>query len=191
MTANGSVVKNGDVLTGSQELRIYGINLDSDDVALYFNNVQYTPLFKGDGYFGYILGDNGVVNIVVNGSVLMTFSVSGIVVPDVLPNSFVCKLRKDINTWLYEESVTNSNCINFPHVVTGDYTQFYLQVGSQQLAWQDKDQDNWELSNGTIETLALSGERRTVLVMTVTDPDKVCYLQYKEFIVAVFNYTNN
>lgn len=190
VTANGVVVENADSLTGSQELRVYIDDNDGDDVRLFFNDVEYTPLFRGDGYLGYILGDNGLCRLYSGESLYMTFSVSGLVVPDVLPNTFVCRLRKDVTTWLYEDTVVDSNCINFPHAVTGDYTQFYLQVGSTQLEWRDDDQNNWSIHNGEITTLSLSGEKKTVLVMEVVDPDKVCYLEYKGFIVAVFNYTN-
>lgn len=191
MTANGSVVKNGDVLTGSQELRIYGVDLESANFALYFNNIQYTPLFKGDGYLGYILGDNGVVNIVVNGSVQMSFTVSGIVVPDVFPTTIIMALKAEdsLSSVGDVDKVTfQGKCLNYPHKSTEALPYFRMSL----MLSEDISEDDFQYVNCSINNTQWNGTiNYRIWNFSVLNADEPAYVIYNGFIFAVFNYDNN
>ena len=188
VTANGSAVDNAEVLQGSQQLRVYGTNLPGN-MKLFFDGVEYTPLFKGDGYLGYILGDNGTVTLFLNGRLYMTFSVSGVIVPDSLRKG-VGIGQKDIVSL---NASTGSNyefenvyCLNYDYKANEElpyFSLFHYCTGSYDVS--DYEFFNCALEQGT----RLSSDIGNALCVSVVDASDVAYITYKDFIIAVFNYT--
>lgn len=191
MTANDSDVSDGDTLTGSQVVRVYGENLTSPFVTLTFGDVEYTPLYHGEGYIEFILGDNGTATINVDGGQFMSFEVEGIVVPSVLPADFRGYQRNDVTTLIGDEgvinrlNVNNANCINYPHIFNEEYPYFLILFFSDELLSTD-----FGFNNCTLNTMRYtSGSNR--LNVSVIDPNEVAYITYQGFIIAVFNYTTD
>ncbi len=189
VTANGSAVVEGETLTGSQELIIYGINLSARSVKVYFEGIEYTPLSVEGGSMQYIIGNNGTVRITANGEEYMTFSVSGVTVPSELPTNITGYLKNVKNVQLYAgtykdaQSVVAGYCINYPHKPDTEYPYFLFRF----VASMDE-QSDWVGHNCTIDLFS-GAEGDTRLIPAVTDASQVAWLEYKGFIVAVFNYT--
>lgn len=189
VTANGSAVVEGETLTGSQELIISGTNLSARSVKVFFEGVEYTPLSVEGGSMSYIIGNNGTVRITANGAEYMTFSVSGVTVPSELPANITGYLKNVKNVQLYAgtykdaQSVTSSYCINYPHKPDAEYPYFLFRF----VASMDE-QSDWVGHNCTIDMFS-GAEGDTRLIPAVTDASQVAWLEYKGFIVAVFNYT--
>lgn len=190
VTANGVVVRNNDSLTGSQELRVYGNNLDSNNFQLKFNGVEYTPLEQGDGYLGYLIGDNGRVELYLNDVLYLSFSVSGIVVPTELALRKRAVQRIGKSAAILEGAFKNYreasvNCLNYPFVVD-DYPNFaFALYGTiDSLSVDDIGLHNCTINNNASSTGTL------ILNLSVDDIDEPAYITYKDFIVFVFNYTN-
>lgn len=189
MTANDSDVSDGDTLTGSQVVRVYGENLTAPFVTLTFGDVEYTPLARGEDYIEFILGDNGVAIINVDGSRFMSFEVEGIVVPSFLPADFRGYQRNDVTTLIGDDgvinrlNVNNANCINYPQIFNEEYPYFLILVFSDELLSAD-----FGFNNCALNTLRYtSGSNR--LNVSIVDSNKVAYITYQGFIIAVFNYT--
>lgn len=190
VTANGSAVSSGDSLEGSQELRVYGSNLYGDNFSLTFNGVEYTPLFNGDGYVGFIIGDNGTVQIHCNGRLYMTLQVSGIVIPADLPTRMVCSQKSDTipsgggaNVVIYDEV----NCANYPYRTTGLYPnyRFVIRVNSTATS------NDFDFTNATLLAHDTDGSPTDVrMILQPIDGASPIVVRYKDFIVAVLNYVN-
>ena len=189
VTANGSAVSEGDSLEGSQTVRIYGSNLYTRDVCLKFNGVLYTPLFFGNGFLEYIIGDNGTVKITLRGQDYLNFSVGGIEVPSELPKN-MAMLQKDssepiLQGLINQESVIG-NCINYPYVCTEEYPNFLFRPS---LGDSEEDLQYFTTSNCQITNHDFTSNWKIRLVLSPQDRSLPCYVMWKGFIVAVFNYT--
>ena len=191
MTANDSDVSDGDTLTGSQVVRVYGENLTAPFVTLTFGDVEYTPLIRGDGYIEYILGDNGVATINVDGRYFMSFEVEGIVVPSIVPTNFGAFQKSDTSIYAEEGTVINNttirdvNCINYTEVVNENFPNFLFFIVSE---------GDLSVELGFYNcTLNLSGyvSPTSRLNVSVINPNEVAYITYQGFIIAVFNYTTD
>lgn len=190
VTANGAIVSNAETLTGSQELRVYIGDGSADDIRLTFNGVEYTPLLSGDGYIGYILGDNGECKIFVNGRVYMSLNVAGIVVPSSLPSLLNMSQRPSNLSGSRNPVEEVTKCLNYPFVKLEDFPVFFLKVGSQALPFEDEDIDNYDAVNASFDFHLGSQDYETWIRLLVDDDSKPAYLTYKGFIIAVFNYSN-
>lgn len=190
VTANGSAVSSGDSLEGSQELRVYGRNLYGDNFSLTFDGVEYTPLFSGDGYVGFIIGDNGTVQIYCNGRPYMTLQVSGVVVPADLPTKMTCSQKASVDFITLGanfRSFNNANCANYPFRVSGNlqYFRYDIQVDSTATS------DDFDFTNATLMANDTSGSPTTVrMILQPVDLESPVVVRYKDFIVAVLNYVN-
>lgn len=190
VTANGAVVSNAETLNGSQELRVYLGDVSADDVRLTFDGVDYTPLFQGDGYIGYILGDNGECKIFVNGRLYMSFSVVGIVVPSGLPaylTMFQTATAGASMTPSQNQKHVTADCINYPYLSTDALPFFVMTVPAYVVG--SYVEEEWDFVNCSYEGNTTSATT-TYVKVNITDPTSVAYMKYKGFIVAVFNYTN-
>lgn len=189
VTANGSAVNEGDTLTGSQELRIYGDNLNTRDIRLSFNGVDYVPLSSGDDYMEYLIGDNGTVKISLNGRNYLSFSVSGVEVPSVFPCNMTAMQKLNSSVTGEQGSSINlitfysANCMNYRFKIDEDYPYFLFFLTLTNL-----DQEDFEFFNCSLNTFA-SDDNLTRINVSVTNPDEVAYITYQGFIFAVFNYT--
>lgn len=188
VTANGSAVSQGDTLTGSQELSILGDNLSTDSVKLYFNGTLYTPLGLSGGALQYIIGNNGTVRITCNGSDYMSFTVSGITVPDGLPNTLYMDQRKaDFSGAKNAKTVPEGYCINYPYRYDPTAALFYLRIGSADEPFTDL--TGFTGSNCEVSNIQAAGANQVVAVgRNIVDMTMPAYIMYEGFIVAVFNY---
>ena len=190
VTANGSAVAEGSTLEGSQELIISGTNLSTRSVKVLFNGVEYTPLSTGVGSMSYIIGDNGTVRIVVNGHTYLNFSVSGIVVPTGLPCRMDAGLKNASSaTWSTANmsdiiELVDVSCIQYPVKSVEDYPYFLIRF-----FFVESDMENFTFVNCTLNANS-AGSSSTQLNVSVTDASQVARIEWKGFIVAVFNYTN-
>lgn len=191
MTANDSDVSDGDILTGSQVVRVYGKNLTAPFVTLTFGDVEYTPLVQGEGYIEYLLGDNGTATINVDGSPIMSFEVGGIVVPSVLPNRLLMAQVQGSSDIINPRQVQSGNCINYPFVYNASYPVFRLGCGEAEREWRDNDPNSWEGVNCTLRYVLPAGAASMYVRAELIDYEAVAYIKYKGFIVAVFNYTTD
>lgn len=188
VTANGSAVDNAEVLHGSQQLRVYGTNL-SGNLQLFFNDVEYTPLTSGDGYLGYILGDNGTVELHLNGRLYMTFRVDDVVIPEDLP--YYMELTQRVGDTSSSDMTNKSiyrtdNCANYPYLKSEDYPYFGFRIGNNTKPFQA-----FSDLAGHNCTLLRSGTSDVYVYCSanVINADEPAYITYKGFIIAVFNYT--
>ena len=189
VTANGSAVSDNDLLVGSQELRVYGEYLYGDNFSLTFNGVEYTPLFRGDGYLGFIIGDNGVIEIRANGRYYMSFTVEDVVVPEELPTKMFMEQWNVSAESVNRKTVNSTNCLQYPYLRNDDHPIFAISIGKTSRPLVDEDTEDWTLMNCSLFRIFTRDNERTVLAMRVTDVTQPAYLMYKGFIVTVFNYT--
>lgn len=191
MTANDSDMSDGDTLTGSQVVRVYGENLTAPFVTLTFGGVEYTPLGQGEGYIEYLLGDNGTATINVDGSSFMSFEVEGIVVPDIMPT--------DMSAALYATGDNNlsnpteilqyaGNCMNYPILATEEKP--YIGVSFNWPSDAGLQQSDFSIFDGTITFFSYQANRWRFRIRP-TDPSKPVYLLYGSFIIFVGNYTTD
>lgn len=191
MTANDSDVSDGDTLTGSQVVRVYGENLTAPFVTLTFGDVEYTPLTQGEGYIEFILGDNGTATISVDGEEFMTFSVEGIVVPEGLPSTMAMwrKYYYDGGVdGLADKKEVTANCINYPYIVTEELRAFRFRP---RLGNSDADRDKFSFVNCECIFNAWNTATQISLNLRPIDANKPCIVKWEDFIIAVFNYTTD
>lgn len=190
VTANGSAVSQGATLTGSQTVVITGLNLTRQSVKLRFNNTLYTPLESSDDSQTFIIGDNGSVSIYVNNSLYISFSVSGVVVPDILPASLWMFTTQNTafptNNRSQQEHVT-ANCINYDHMVTETDKNLLLWIYNVS---ESLDESDFTIVNGSIIAFGADGSARNALLIEPTNSDDIVQVRYQGFIIAVANYTN-
>lgn len=190
VTANGSAVRDFDELQGSQQLRIVGRNLNTGNVRLMFNNSEYTPLEIGDDYLGYLISDNGDVQIYLNDRPYMNFSVEDVTIPEEAPFEFVMSQQLDASNRINRVQLHDANCLNYPYRYNEDYPYFVMQVGQASNPFDDTDTSNYEFINCTANVASTSGGAAVLFTISVTDTEEVAYIKYKDFIIAVFNYSN-
>lgn len=190
VTANGVEVENADSLNGSQEILIYGSNLNSDNLHLTFNGEDYVPLFSGEDYIGYILGENGLCQIWFNGNLYMSFIVQGNTVPEGFPTLLRAYQKSNTSTNFNRikdgsEMVVRGICLNYPKIVDEEFPNYFLRASSV----LDPTADYWSLTNCIFNDYGIvSDEFR--LNLSVIDAEKLSYVEYKGKIIFVFNYAN-
>lgn len=189
VTANGSPVRNAQLLTGSQVIRVYGEGLSGDAFVFSHNNVQYTPLAVGEDYVEFILTDNGNYFIYANGSLYMSFRVQGIVMPSVMTGRVIA-VQADNTQPTGTEGVINSQittdgCLNYPYKATEGYPYYRLFIYGSFTA---DDLANFTPVNCTIEGSSIQAGPDARVILSVDDDTKPCYLSYDGYIVFVGNY---
>lgn len=190
VTANGVVVRNNESLTGSQELRIYGSNLDNSNYKLTFDDTEYTPLDQGDGYLGYLIGDNGTVRIYLNDELYMVLSVSGVVVPDNFPLEMTAvQAESGDNTLsgLHNYWTVTGNCNNYARLENESYPWFMLLIALT--GYTPPDEEDLSFHNCT-KVYYVTNSNRRCLKVTVDDNTKPAYVMCGNHIMWVFNYSN-
>ena len=191
MTANDSDVSDGETLTGSQVVRVYGRNLTAPFVTLTFGDVEYTPLAQGEGYIEFILGDNGTATINVDGSRFMSFEVEGVVIPEGLP----CLIRGcqtyETASSVQSQSRINNKTINsgvridYNYVQNNQYPHFFFVFYLTETSEQD-----YEYYNCSVNAQQQYNNFVGINV-DVIDVSKPAWVTYQGFIIAVFNYTTD
>lgn len=189
MTANGTEISDGESLSGSQVVRVYGSNLTPPYFSLMFNGVEYTPLDYGEGYVEYVLQDNGTYEIRNEHDVVMSFEISGVTVPSELPRRMLM-FQTDENASnpnpAYRQNVMDResvNCINYNYKYNEAYQYFGYALWIVELDLSRLSFYNCSINKST--QLA----NRFACTLIVIDTSKPAYVQLDGFIVAVFNYT--
>ena len=189
MTANDSDVSDGDKLTGSQVVRVYGQNLTYPFVTLTFGDVEYTPLYRGEGYIEFILNDNGTATINVDGSRFMSFEVEGVVVPTGLPTYIAMGQAETPNGTSINVMQGNLTCLNYPRLVDETHQYFRLVISGSNPPWGETDFNDFEGHNCNIQRVGDPRPDQLRIAAFVEDKENVAYITYQGFIIAVFNYT--
>lgn len=192
VAVNGSEVTNlyGHTLEYHEyiTLVITGDGMNSENVYLEHEGVRYTPMAVDGSSWTYLLGDNGINRIYVNGSLYGAIKISGLVPPEFCPFSAVIAMRPtDSLSGNYDDLVNREifssvNCINYASVVSQSLQYFFIDFGSREI-----DFSTFELHNCEI---ARSSSTATInrVSLTVTDDSKPAYIVLDDFIIAVFNY---
>ena len=184
-------MSDGDTLTGSQVVRVYGENLTAPFVTLTFGDVEYTPLVQGEDYIEFILTDNGAAIIAVDGSRFMSFEVEDIVTPTELTGEVSAVLRDSGNQNKPGSfRSTNGGCLNYPQQVDDTWVRFYMFVffnEGVEVSVNDITTENCSIADFNFSAYT----KRADFYLTPTDPNRVCYLVYNGFIFFVGNYTTN
>ena len=189
MTANGTEISDGASLSGSQVLRVYGYNLTPPYFSLRFNGVEYTPLDYGDGYVEYVLQQNGTYEIRNEHDVVMEFEIEGIVVPEGFPNSFAMSIRNEHGGDAQDVMNYSGYCINYPYMATESHPLYRVIVGSSQVHFVELDENRYNAHNCSLSLMAASDNNRTILSMLPDNAELPCWVEFDDFIIAVFNYT--
>ena len=201
---NGSVIYQKGVTSGrfrieateGGELEIQGTGLNSRDVKLGFfdgsQTIEYTPLEVTDGSWKYILGSNGYFTLVGNKFLLGSLTLSGIEAPAELFNYILMK-QKDDDVAASQGGINSrtilGNCINYNYKASAEYPYFYLSI--RVVKDSSPSQDDFVAHNCSINNWNIYSEEPfdTVRInLSPTEPGEACYIDYKGFIVAVFNY---
>lgn len=189
---NGSEIPSlyGRILTYNQSVTLVltGIGMNSENVYLEHNGVRYTPLSVDDSKWTYVLGDNGTNRIYVNGRFYGGVSISGIVIPSVLPGDLrmaqTAATAKPIDSAdLFNSSYAyGTNCINYARPVDQEHPNFFLAIISQ-----SEDPGVITASNATI-LVDDSQYGSWIVLCSVIDATQPACIMLDGFIVAVFNY---
>ena len=189
MTANGTEISDGESLSGSQVLRVYGSNLTPPYFSLWFNGVEYTPLDYGDGYVEYVLQDNGTYEIRNEHDVVMEFGISNVVIPEGLP-AYMSMRQNNANNTDYINSLSRvDKCFNYPFLLNDSYPIYQLQIGRADNPFVPTVIDDFTGHNCSVTRSSASTDDRTLIRATILERSIPAYIEYKGFIVAVFNYT--
>ena len=186
MTANGTDISDGESLSGSQIVRVYGSNLTPPYFSLWFNGVEYTPLDYGDGYVEYQLQNNGTATIYTDDSPFMSFEVEGVIVPEVLPMLMKLQQTSSDNQHINVRQ-QNVNCLNYNYAFNSDYPFFsYQWYRTNVLAGIDRNDFGYYNCSAVLYN---QNKDQILQRLELDNEDEVAYITYQGFIVAVFNYT--
>ena len=193
VAVNGSVnpLINGRIVTYNQPvtLVITGEDMTPESVYLEHDGVRYTPLsIEEDGSWVYILSENGTNKIYVNGVLYGGVSLSGITIPEGLPNFIQIRLSRESTSGpsdsIMRIEVANAVCVNYPHKATEEYSWFQIFIGSSAKTFQEDDGFTFVGCTGSAEPY---GELYTrIAVQASSSP---AYVMYRNVVVAVFNYS--
>ena len=189
MTANDSDVSDGDILTGSQVVRVYGENLTAPFVTLTFGGMEYSPLAQGEGYIEFILTDNGTAIIAVDGNRFMSFEVEGITIPSIMSGHVSARLA--VNASDYNgpyTAVSENGVLMYPHKTDSNYP--FIKPTITMVGIPRDITGDMTCVNCQIENRAISGNNLSIWISPI-DSDKLCYMIYEEFIFFVSNYTTD
>lgn len=184
MTANDSDVSDGDTLTGSQVVRVYGENLTAPFVTLTFGGVECTPLYQGEDYAEFFLGDNGTAVIAVDGNQFMSFEIEDVTIPSALSGR------------VFGGQVEGSDIINTETIYDGNLMYPYLAPlpdgRFRVILWGSSatpEQSDVTPLNATIQHASTSITNALALNVTPTDYTKPVYLVFEGYVFFVGNYT--
>lgn len=189
VTANGAVLQNAAVLSGSQSVRVYGNKLYGNGYRFVHNGVYYTPLQSTDEYDEFLLTDNGAYVIYVDDQVYMSFSVSDIVRPSELDGRVMGYYRDSANS-LITSSIkeTSQYCLNFPGEAPADAASLCVRCYYKQgetISQSDFDADGTEI----IGFEDVSAQRYVEVKLALPTGSSPIWCQFKDFIVFVGNYS--
>lgn len=170
-------------------LTINGTELSDGNVQLVHDGVVYTPLSRTSDSWNFILGANGVNVIYVNGFIYARIAISGIDEPEGIPTYMSAELFKssEPSGSIDQVSYPLTDCVNYPHMVQGDYSSIRYIIGSFDHPLVAARND-FVAIGAHIDHFTAS-DVLTVLVLKPDDQSGVFSLAYKGYIVLVANYT--
>lgn len=191
MTANDSDVSDGDTLTGSQVVRVYGENLTAPFVTLTFGGVEYPPLYQGEDYAEFFIGDNGTAIIAVDGNRFMSFGVEGVAIPANLNGHVIARQAAESGAATGEnQESTFDGCMEYSFMATQELPWYRLEIFCAE--------GSTDIFNDLTLINCTNGYRfwseqshKLVLFVTPTDFTKPVYIIYEEFIFFVSNYVTD
>lgn len=188
VTANGEPIKNADVLTGSQIIRVYGNNSKPSGYKFVCNGVEYTPLAAGDDYDEYVLSSNGHTVISTDIGVYMSFSVQGITIPAEMTGKVIGSLVS-INSTVKPGSTVESQTgvVNVPYQLDETYSRLRVTIFYTE-GESISDRDISVVNGVGVNFDDVPSQSCVVFTARVTDLQQPIIVYYKSMIVAVGNY---
>ena len=199
---NGSVVYQKGVTSGrfrvqdteGGELEIQGSGLYGRDVKLFFfdgsESVEYTPLEVTEDSWKYILTGNGTYTLVGNKFVLGSLTLSGIETPEELTSNYQIAQTATATTPLTDGVNVRSVqalCVNYPYKSSSSYPYFRMTVGVS----TEPSESDLVGHNCTLSAYGYSGQdSRFRIAILPTNTSEPCWVEYKDFIIAVCNYSS-
>lgn len=192
VTANGSEVTNlyGHVVDFNEAivLIIEGDGLNSSNLWMVHDDVRYCPLsVDDDGSWTYILSENGINKLYLNGTLYGVIRLSSMEVPAPLPvRMAMAQLPESSSSpeaGINPVVVSSTTCINYPHVEDENYPWFALYLGGGEEEFPDSDEIVYYNCTGVTSTWAYVG-----LKIALQVSGSPAYVVYKNVIIAVFNY---
>lgn len=190
VTANGAVLANAAVLTGSQSVRVYGNSLYGQGYRFVHNGVDYTPLTSTDNYDEYILTANGSYVIYVGSHVYMSFTISGISIPAPLSGAVNAYIQDDGGNLMPGGSGSASDyCLNLPIALTSVYDNIRIQVFYDE--GEQGAESDYTVVNGEITRFTpVSQYHFDEIIIAATDLNSPVIVYFDDFIIFVGNYTD-
>lgn len=189
VTANGAALQNAAVLSGSQNIRVYGNKLYGAGYSFSHNGIEYTPLSSTDEYDEFLLTDNGTYIISIDGQRYMSFSVQGISTPSFLTGYIEGGLVTDTSVFVpVPQFQTQSGCLNAPVKVTSQspYIIAIIRVNDMDAVTRD----DFIAHNATVVGYDEIPDNMNVVVwLAPVDTDETVWLEVNGYIVTVSNYT--
>lgn len=196
VTFNGGVISSGQAfdvaVEQGGELVIMGKYLTSQSVQLLHTDSSgvsvYVPLSVSGSSWTFILGMDGVNELVVNGARLGRVRVSGVVAPDFLPGNMFGFYAESTSVSGGESSgrdwllVHGAFCLNYPYKPSETYPYMVFGLAGS------KDTSLFAGFNCTINSVSNPPTTSTRVNVSVIDASKPAYITYDGFIVCVFNY---
>lgn len=197
VTFNGGVISSGgsfDVsYSVSGELVVSGQYMTSDSVKVIHTDssgsVEYTPLSVSANSWTFILGMDGVNELVVNGARLGRVRITGVATPEFLPTTIFAfqtdsqSISGSPSTQHHGVVAAAAFCLNYPYVVEEGFSNFVIAV-------QDiLTRDDYGFVNCSLNAITDNPTNSTRVNVSVIDSSKVAYITYQGFVIAVFNYS--
>lgn len=181
----------------SGELIIEGRNLTANNFHLAWNDgtatVNYTPLASTPSSLTFILSSDGTATLSVDGKFgterLGTIEISGIGEPTELSSYRQMGQIATASTSFADASNKMNSatmCINYPYKATTELPCYKIVCTTrEEVSQSDFTGHNCVISAYTQD----SGHTYATFSATPTDASKPCYVDFKGFIIAVFNYS--
>lgn len=197
VTFNGGVISSGgsfDVTYSvSGELVVSGQFMTSNSVKLIHTDssgiVEYVPLSMSGDSWTFILGMDGVNELIVNGARLGRVRIAGVDTPDFLPVQFkafqtsATSVNPSAGLRHNSVQVDQAYCLNYARIVEEAYPNFVIGVAAI------LESGSYGFVNCSLNAITEDPTDETRVNVSVTDASKVAYITYQGFVIAVFNYS--
>lgn len=165
-----------------------GSNLQDLYVVVFKDDVEYTPLYKSESVYEFLIGDNGSYSLVIGRNVYARFIVDGIEVPSFLPAKLGAS-RANVTTANVPSgnrrdlvSKSNATCLNYNYVYLEDWPYFAFSFDKQITS------ANVIAYHNCIANATQFFSYASWFNLSVIDKSLPAWLEIDGFIVFVFNY---
>ena len=190
VTANGAVVSNGETLSGSQVIRIYGKSLYGQGYRFVHNGVSLQPGSSTDEYDEYSITDSGSYVIFVGDQVYMSFSVAAPSWPEGMSGR-VSALIADAqgNVRSGSEESTDDGYLEYPQQIDSQYYRIVVYLYAKEDATIAQS-DIQVLGNASATYTWNSALRYMSVYLTPAGAEFLVILKYKGFKFFQGNYSD-